>query len=239
VKLTQRRIEGLECPTDKKDILIFDDEQAGLGVRVTSGGGKWYLVQYRRAGGKRRVPLGSCSAFSLAVAREAARALMGDVAKGRDPAAERKERAKKEKEQAEHESLTLGVLIKHWQERHLAGRRPGYVAEATRALRFAFAKQLKEPACALEPKVVRRTINAIADAEKKATARLTMAYGRACYAWAAGRDLVPANPFGGIKTEAVPARDRVLSDSELRAVWKAAERPGAYNSIVRLLILTG
>jgi hypothetical protein len=59
VKLTQRRIEGLECPADKKDILVFDDEQAGLGVRVTSGGGKWYLVQYRRAGEKRRVPLGS------------------------------------------------------------------------------------------------------------------------------------------------------------------------------------
>jgi integrase len=66
-----------------------------------------------------------------------------------------------------------------------------------------------------------------------------MAYGRACYAWAAGRDLVPANPFGGIKTEAVPARDRVLSDAELRAVSQATERPGAYNSIVSLLILTG
>jgi integrase len=239
VKLTQRRIEGLECPRDKKDILVFDDEQAGLGVRVTSGGGKWYLAQYRRAGEKRRVPLGSCSAISLAVAREAARALMGDVAKGRAPAAERKETAKKEKEQAERESLTFGVLIDQWGERHLAGRRPGYAAEATRALRFAFAKQLKEPAGALEAKVVRRTINTIADADKKATARLTMAYGRACYAWAAGRDLVPANPFGGIKTEAVPARDRVLSDAELRAVCQATERPGAYNSIVSLLILTG
>ena len=66
MKLTQRRIEGLECPANRKDMLVFDDEQRGLGVRVTAGGGKSYLVQYRRAGQKRRVPLGSCSAISLA-----------------------------------------------------------------------------------------------------------------------------------------------------------------------------
>ena len=35
---------------------------------------------------KRRVPLGSCSAISLAAARDAAQAILGDVAKGRDPA---------------------------------------------------------------------------------------------------------------------------------------------------------
>jgi hypothetical protein len=98
--------------------------------------------------------------------------------------------------------MDTGALAAHDNE----GRGPGYAAEATRALHFAFASQMKEPACVLEAKVVRRTINAIADADRKAIARLTAAYGRACYAWAAGRDLVPANPFGGIKTEAVPFR---------------------------------
>jgi integrase len=239
MNFTQRRIEQLECPDGKKDILVFDSEQAGLGVRVTAGGGKSFLVQYRRAGIKRRVPVGSCSAIPLATARKAAQAIMGDVARGRDPAAERMEEARRAKEKAEREALTLGVLIGQWEERHLAGKRPAYAAEATRALRFAFSKQLKEPAAALEARTVRRTINAIADADKKATARLTVAYGRACYAWAAERDLVPANPFEGIKTETVPARDRVLSDDELRAVWRATEGPGAYNGIVRLLMLTG
>jgi hypothetical protein len=41
------------------------------------------------SGQKRRIPLGSCSAVSLAKARNAARATMGDLAKGIDPAAER------------------------------------------------------------------------------------------------------------------------------------------------------
>jgi hypothetical protein len=70
--------------------MVFDDKQAGLGVRVTSSGRKTYLAQYTRAGVRRRIPLGSSSAISLDDAREAVRKIMADVANGRDPALERK-----------------------------------------------------------------------------------------------------------------------------------------------------
>ena len=239
MKLTQRRIDDLECPSGKKDALVFDEEQRGLGVRVTAEGGKTYLAQFTVAGSKRRIPLGSCSAISLAAAREAVQAILGDVAKGGDPAVRRKEAARKAKEKAAQEALTLEVLIDKWQERHLADRRPGYAAEATRALRFAFAKHLKSPAANLAPKAVKATLNAIADKGKKATARRTGAYGRACYGWAISKDLLSENPFAGIKLDVVASRERVLSDEELAAVWDATMGPGAYNAIVRMLILTG
>ena len=173
MKLTQRRIDDFECPLGKKDILVFDDEQRGLGVRVSAGGGKSYLAQYAVAGLKRRIPLGSCSAISLAAAREAVQAILGDVAKGRDPAVERKEAARKAKKWAEAEALTLGALIDKWEDRHLADKRPGYAAEATRALRFAFTKHLSSPAATLALRTVKTILNAIADDRKKATARLT------------------------------------------------------------------
>ena len=143
MKLTKRRIDDLECPAGKKDALVFDDDQRGLGVRVTAGGGKTYLAQYTIAGSKRRIPLGSCSAISLAAAREAVQAILGDVAKGRDPDAERKEAARKVREKAEAEALTLGALIDRWENRHLVEKRPGYAAEATRALRFGLQEALK------------------------------------------------------------------------------------------------
>jgi integrase len=231
-------LDDLECPAGKKDALVFDDEQRGLGLRVTLSG-KSYLAQYTINGTKRRVPLGSCSAISLAAAREAVQAILGDVAKGRDPASERKEAKQKAKEKAAQEALTLGFLIDKWEEQHLADKRPGYAAEATRALRFAFTKHLKAPAANLSPKAVKATLNAIADKGKKATARLTGAYGRACYGWGIGKDLLTENPFAGIKLDAVASRDRVLSDDELKAVWEATGGPGAYNAIVRMLILTG
>src|SRR5262252_4529654 len=97
MKLTERKIEKLATERGRKDRLIFDDAQRGLAVRVTATGGRTYLAQYTLHGHKWRVPLGACLALSLAKAREAAAAVMGDVAKGRNPAMERKEAATAER----------------------------------------------------------------------------------------------------------------------------------------------
>ena len=67
------------------------------------------------------------------------RAIMGDVAKGRDPAAERKAAALV----VGRDILGLGALISQWAARHLVNRRPRYATEATRALRHAFERRLE------------------------------------------------------------------------------------------------
>jgi hypothetical protein len=90
MRLTMEFLESLRCPEGRRDKMVFDDKQTGLGVRVTSSGRKTYLAQYTRAGVRRRIPLGSSSAISLDDAREAVRRIMADVANGRDPALERK-----------------------------------------------------------------------------------------------------------------------------------------------------
>lgn len=241
MKLTQKAIEDLECPAEKKDVFHFDEEQRGLAVRVTKNAkkgslsGKAYVVQYTLAGQKRRVPIGSCAAISLKAARDAVKAILGDVAKGRDVARERKDAAQR----AKTDALTLEELIGQWKQRHLAGRRPGYAAEAPRALRNAFSKYLKLPAAHLTSKAVKATLNGVADEGKKATARLVGLYGSACFNWAVNKDLLSDNPFTGIKMEAVASRERVLTDDELRAIWSATEEPGSFNLIIRALLLTG
>ncbi len=239
MKLTQRRIETLECPAGKKDILVFDDEQTGLGVRVTAGGGKSFLAQYRHEGEKRRVPLGSCSAISLASARDAVRAMLGDVAKGRDPARERKEAAREAKRKAAHEALTLAALLEQWEALRLADKRERYAAEAVRAVRVAFDKRLPLPAADLDRAAVVRVLDALAKDGKTAMASRTAAYGRACYQWAIKRGSLETNPFANLPLTPVAKRERVLTDAELAAVWKATDGPGPFNAIVRVLMLTG
>ena len=96
MKLTERKVEQLSPEPGRKDRLVFDDKQRGLAIRAASGG-RNYVCQYTIHGHKWRVPLGSCSAVSLAKAREAAASVMGDVAKGRNPAAERKAAATAER----------------------------------------------------------------------------------------------------------------------------------------------
>jgi integrase len=253
MKLTERKIETLSVDRGRKDRLVFDDAQRGLAVRATASGGRTYLCQYTLNRQKWRVPLGSCSALSLSKAREAAAAIMGDVAKGRNPAAERKEAAAAEWAKRARGRLTLAVLIQDWSRLHLVHRRPRYAAEAARALHHAFAKHLDRPAEDFDRTTVVRALDSLSRrSEDRGGSRQTAlrgtgiagrtaAYGRACFAWAMKRGAVPSNPFAELPlSTVVNKRDRVLSDEEASAVWRAAgEAPLPYGAIVRLLMLTG
>ena len=160
---------------------------------------------------------------------------MGDVAKGRDPAAERKEA----KQKARAEALTLDALIGQWDKLHLAGKRPNYAAAAASALRRAFAKHLDNPAAKLGRDMVVRILDGLTKDGKAAMASATARYGSALFGWATRRGSLSANPFEHVPTAPAVRRDRVLSDNEIRLLWAATEEPGAFNAIVRALLLTG
>jgi integrase len=253
MNLTERKIEKLTTDHGRKDRLVFDDAQRGLAVRVTATGGRTYLCQYTIHGHKWRVPLGSCSAVSLAKAREAAAAVMGDVAKGRNPAAERKAAAAAERARRVRNRLTLRVLIEDWKRIHLTGRRPSYAAEAVRALHYAFGDYLDDSAEDLDRAVVVRVLDALTRRRERkggegagkapgaAITGRTAAYGRAAFAWAVKRGSVRANPFAALPVvKAAAKRERVLSDAEVVEIWQAAgEASEPFGPIIRLLILTG
>jgi integrase len=252
MKLTERKIETLEIEGGGKDRLVFDDAQRGLAVRVTASGGRSYLCQYTLHGQKWRVPLGACSAVSLAKAREAAAVVMGDVAKGRNPVAERKEAAAAERARWARDRLTLRALIDDWHRLHLAGRRPRYAQEAVRALHYAFADALDDAADELDRAAVVRSLDVLARRRARKAGTMgkprgtaitgrTAAYGRAAFAWALRRGVVNTNPFADLPVpKAVARRERVLSDEEIAEIWRAAAEAGEpYGSIVRMLLLTG
>jgi integrase len=253
LKLTERKIEKLATERDRKDRLVFDDAQRGLAVRVTASGGRTYLCQYTLHGHKWRVPLGSCSAVPLAKAREAAAAVMGDVAKGRNPAVDRKEAAAAERARRTRNRRTLRALIEDWNRLHLAGRRASYAAEAVRALHHAFADHLDDAAEDLDRTAVVRVLDALTRRHKPkdgdgatrpkgaAMSGRTAAYGRAAFAWAVKRGAVSVNPFAALPiTKSVAKRERALSDPEIAEIWRASGDAAApYGTIVRLLILTG
>jgi integrase len=232
MKLTDAVIKRLTCPSHAKDILVSDDEQRGLYLRVSAKGSKTYLAQYTIGGVKRRVALGG---LTLALARSAAARIMGEVAAGLDPASERKAKAQAAKLKAQRDELTLGALIDRWEAGALASKKGSYRAEAVRALKKAFVKQLALPAGALDRKAV---VNVL-DVMPAMMGARTKAYGEALFAWAAKRGSIAANPFANIPVAPTVKRDRVLTDSELRAIWQAMAGPGSYNAIVRLLMLTG
>jgi integrase len=250
MRLTERKVESLVVEHGRKDKLVFDDAQRGLAVRISANGGRTYLVQYTLHGHKWRVPLGACSAVSLAKAREAAAAVMGDVAKGRNPAADRKAAAAAERAKRVRDRLTLRVLIEDWYRLHLAKLRPSYSAEAVRALHRAFAGSLDDPAEDLDKASVVRALDVLGRPKERlkggkpkgsAMVGRTAAYGRTAFGWALKRGMVTANPFSELPlSRSVSKRERVLTDNEIGEIWRATAKMAApYGSIVRLLILTG
>jgi hypothetical protein len=223
-KLTDRLLQSLKVPPGAKDRLLFDSECPGLGVRVTAAGSRVFIVQWhdRATGKKKREAIGVWGSITIAAAREAARAILGDAARGHDRVADRERQKAAADASREEARLTLERLIVEWADKHLSQRRPGYSREAQRALRLAFKDDLRKPAAHLS----RARVIAVLDglAERGATiAGRTMAYGRSMYAWAVKREAVKENPFHRLPINAATSeRDRVLADHELADIREAA-----------------
>ena len=196
-KFTDRTLKALAIEPGKKDRLVFDTDCPGLGVRLTAKGTRTFLAQWTDPATKRKIrePLGVWGSITIEQARAAARAKLGDVARGINPAAARKrQQAEAEADRAER-ALSMDKLIDQWADLHLKQRRPRYAAEAVRAIRLAFADHLSRPAAQLTRAKAIEVLDELARAGKVVTAGRTMAYGRACYAWAVKRASCQRTPF--------------------------------------------
>lgn len=95
LKLTAEIIKALEVPAygesfKTRQVIYRDTEQPGLGVRVTSGGARVYVVNASHGGRDIRVKLARCTDLTLTQARQRARQISGDIAKGVNPNVERR-----------------------------------------------------------------------------------------------------------------------------------------------------
>jgi len=246
LKLEKSKIDTLTCPPDKADILVFDDELTGFGVRITCKGTKTFLFQYKRDGRVRRMTLGKYGDITPAQARKLAEAARGHVAAGNDPmgmklatlAAEAAEREKL-KRLAAANALTFEKLLAVWQQTALATASDAHCRDSKRTLRRHFAKLLNRPADGIQTSELQKIIDPIA-ADRLTSAKRSRTYGRAMYNWAVDRKMVAENPFEGVRIEGREiSRDRFLSNIELGAIWRATGATGyPFGPLVRLLILT-
>lgn len=86
-RITKRLVDAAE--PNGRDYFLWCDDLPGFGVRVFASGRCSYLVQYRSGGRSRRVTIGLHGALTADEARREAKSLLGEVARGQDPAEER------------------------------------------------------------------------------------------------------------------------------------------------------
>jgi len=233
VKLTQAFVEKAQPPPGTRDRTIYwDAALPGFGLMVTGASHKSYVVQYRANGASRRMTIKG--GLSLADAKKQAKALQGDVSKGHDPLAEQRKakaaQANSLRSVAEEYLKREGKKLRTINERQAEFRRYIYPRFAAR------------PIDNIKRSEIVRLLDKVEDGHGPGAAQKALVALSRLFNWYASRSDDFRSPIvrGMARINSKErARNRILSDAELRAVWRAAEGSGnVYGYLIRFILLT-
>jgi len=253
-KVTKRVVDGLE--PGERDRFAWDDEIKGFGVRCRPSGVKVYLLKARIGSRQRWLTIGRHgSPWTPETARKRALKLLGDIAEGKDPGADR------DKERVAATVAELGELFlaegcttqKPATVKLHAGHVHNHIApwlgakklgEVTRADVERFQAAVRDGKTAFDKKTG-RPLSRVRVRGGVGCARHSMITLAAIFAFGVRRGLMPANPCVGVKRYAPGKSERFLSAAELARLGEAlsaAEATGANPvaiAVIRALALTG
>jgi integrase len=237
MQLTAKAVAALQMPASKTDHIEWDDVLPGFGYRLRAGAGgkvlRSWVAQYRRAGGTRRITLGSAGVLSAEQARAAAKKVLAAAALGQDPQADRIDRRGKDQH-------SFRSVAEEYLKAKQPNVRPRTFVESVRYLTGGYLKPLHGmPVDTITRKDIASRLTVIMRESGNVTAARVRAVLNAFYAWAMQMGYVEGNPvIGAIQPKDSEGRTRVLTDAELASVWRACGDDD-YGRIVKLLILTG
>jgi integrase len=233
-RLTIRSVEAIKPGPVRQE--IPDSFLPGLYLIQQPSGAKSWAVRYRHQGTPRKLTLGAYPALGLKDARQLAGKALRGVAEGRDPGREKiLARAAK--------ADSVDRTVEDFLERHVRrSNRPRTAQETERLLRQHVLPRWRGR---MVHEITRRDVldalDRVVDGGAPIAANRVLAAVRKFFNWCVARDILAASPCAGVKPPtAERARDRVLSDDELRLVWQAADKlGGTFGPLVKLLALTG
>ena len=246
VALTKRTVDAAQ--PSAREWCLWDTEVKGFGLRIRPSGVKTYVACYR-AGEGRQAPVRRCTIgqhgapWTPEQARREAKRILGEVAAGRDPAKDRRD-----KRRAANEAATVRAIAEQWLTEHVDAKRKPRTAGNYRWL----LDHIILPAIGTKK---------IAELARADVAKVHYAHRATPYAanggikvlrtlcnWAEEHGFRPegSNPARRIEKYKEHPRERFLSPRELQRLGRAldrAERCGAVTpwaaGAVRLLIFTG
>jgi integrase len=190
--------------------ITYDDDASPLKVRVTQSGVKTFLVF---VGSGRRHTIGRYGDITLQQARAAAVRVKAEKTLGRVF--------------PEAMSVSSARELYLSQIKIRAKTRDYYV----RHLNKLKASQVRD--------ITAREINHILDQLPTPSRTQALASFRPFFKWCIKRNYLDRSPCELMTGEVSPSRERVLSEHELRYIWRACEDCAQFGDIVRLLMLTG
>ncbi len=224
-RLTDLSIRKLPTPETGQET-YWDATLPGFGVRVSPRGARSFVVMYYTGKRRRRRTIGRHPTISLAEARTAAKQVLASVTLGTH----------------EEEDRTLNVSDAldlfddlHCKRRNKAGTRKETMRLLNKHIRPALGSDVVSD---IKP----RDVSAVVDRlmETPGTALHVFMATRKFFNWCIERSYIDRSPCAAMRPPVkLQARDRVLTDDELTAVYTAAKSIGyPYGPFVQLLLLT-
>ena len=236
--LTEIAITKLKQPEKRKS---YPAGVPGLFLLHHPSGEKSWALLYRSHGIQRKLTLGSYPTIGLADARRLARAALGEVAKGQDPAAERQASRAAAKAEREADVDRLEKVVELFIQRHAKPKTKNWL-ETERALeKEVVARWRGRRLSQITRAHIHEMTDAIIDRGAPVRANRVFEQFRTLCRWAVARGIIERSPCEGMKAPAAEtSRDRVLSDAEVLLVWRSFESVGwPFGPIGKLLFLTG
>jgi hypothetical protein len=230
IKLTPAFVAKAKAAPDADRTIFWDQSLSGFGLMVTPAGHKSFVCQYRAGRQSRRMAISTV--LNLGAARKEAKAILGAVAKGKDPLTERR------KAEASAEN-TLKSITENWLAREGSKLRTVEERKAT-FKRLVYPKLGSRQIDEIKRSEINKLLDTIEDKNGPRMAALTLAYLRRVMNWHATRSDDFRTPIvRGMGRGVATKRERVLTDDELRACWRASkcwEHP--YSHMLRFILLT-
>jgi integrase len=232
VKLTPKVVETAGHVGDRKNATFYWDERLiGFALAVYPSGKKMFLIQYRVKSSRRsrRMTIGHAQRLDLDVARKRGRELLAHVDLGRDPLTEQRRASV-----STFRALAENYLTREGQKLRTAAKRRAILERAV----FPVLGDL--PVENIKRSDVIRLLDKIEDDAGPVAADASLSIVRRILSWHEARVDDYRSPIGrGMNRSDREARDRVLTDDEIRSLWGSSEsftRP--WGAFTRLLLLT-
>lgn len=214
--LTDRVVKKLKPPTTGQET-TWDTQLTGFGVRCSQGGSKTFVVMHGKR--RRRVSIGRYPVVSLAAARRRAKEILLNASLNAEVAP----------------SPPYDVALA----RYLRLREPELRASTFRSYKRLLSNHFGFGETAITDISTHEVADALDRINKLGERSHAYTALKVFFNWCLEREYCDANPMARIRKPKPPsAKERVLSDDELAAVWHATGHMGKYGSVVRLLITT-
>jgi len=228
--LTARTVGAIRPPAGGQ-VDYWDQSVPGFGLRVSAGGKMAWVIMYRdNDGRKRRHTFNTYPSMSVGDARDEAKALFELVAKGGDPATEKKSNRK---------AGTFNELADLYIEKYAKVNKRSWKKDESIIDKNLRPKWGALKAHSITRRDVNRLLTEIVERGAPIQANRVLEIVRKLYSWAIGTDRVEmdVNPCHEVKKPAKEQpRDRHLTADEIMTVWPMTGEGAKINDLFRIVL---